>query len=337
MVTIKDVADRAHVSMTTVSRAFNPKASVSRSTRSRVQSIAKQMGYIPNINARGLVTRRTYIIGVFLSSLGPGTSQSFLSGIINAAYMALPDNYLLSIVDLKRLNQYKTQVSNRMDGMLIVSQSDQDDPLIKAVIDDELPLVVVNREVEDPRVYSICSDDASGVRQAVNHVYELGHRRLGMIEGMPNFSSSAQRRLGFDLGIQDHHEMQALPSAIRGGDYSMKTGQERMSEILALPRDLWPTCMVCANDDTAIGAMRACSLAGLEIPGDMSFVGFDDSPYAEMVVPALTTVRKPVETMIGKAITRLMGMILDGDEQIRRCSIKIRPDLIKRESVSFLS
>lgn len=333
MVTIKDVADRAGVSMTTVSRAFNEHAAVSKDTRAKILSIAKNMGYSPNMNARGLVTRRTYVVGIFLSSLDMGTSQSFLSTIINSAYRALPSNYLLSVNDLKRLNQYKTLVRNRMDGIVVVSQSDKDDRLINRIYDDGMPLVVVNREVDDPRIHSICSDDEAGVKQAVDYVQTLGHRRLGMIEGMPTFNSSVRRRCGFDMGISLNH-LQALPQAMRVGDYSLDAGEKRMAEILALPPDQWPTCMICANDDTAIGAMRACFRAGLKLPEDMSFVGFDDSPYAAMEIPALTTVRKPVEAMMREAIRWLMELIFEGEDQ--GSNLKIKPRLVRRESVARL-
>ncbi|WP_390410209.1 LacI family DNA-binding transcriptional regulator [Lacticaseibacillus jixiensis] len=335
MVTIKDVAKIAGVSMTTVSRAFNPKAVIKQDTRDKIMTIAKEIGYVPNYNARSLVTHRKFAIGLFFSSLQDGTSESFLSATIASIYEALPENFLLTVNDVRRINSFDGMVKNRMDGVLVVSQSERDNDFIYQLKRNHVPMVVINRYLDDPEIVNVSSDDMLGVSKMIAEIAKAGHKRVGMIEGIPSFASSVQRRQGFDEGVRRYH-LTAVPEAIRPGDYSSQTGQAQMAKILALPENIRPTCVVCANDDTAVGALRACYLAGINVPQDMSVVGFDDSLYAAMSVPALTTVKKPITEMAHSGIQKLIALI-DGENVDVAHREKIEPRVILRESVAQLN
>ncbi len=331
MVTIRDVAKLAGVSMTTVSRAFNEKAVIKAETRQQILRIAKEIGYVPNYNARGLVTNRKFVIGIFFSSLKDGTSQSFLSTIISAAYEMLPDNYLLSVNDIRRITDAEGLVRNRMDGVLVVSQSERDNEFIYKIKALALPMVVINRPLNNPEIWNISGNGQVGVKQAMDYAASLGHRRVGMIEGMPGFASAVNRRQGFDEGVAANG-LTVVPEAVQVGDYSSASGQVAMAKILALPRAQWPTLVFCANDDTAIGALHACFAAGVSVPQDISVIGFDDSYYAQMSVPALTTIKKPIVEMTKQGLADLLQLV-EGEIPAGPIQSKIEPRLMIRDSV----
>lgn len=332
LVTIKDVAKLAGVSMTTVSRAFNEKSIIKEETRKEILDIADKIGYIPNYNARGLVTKKKFIIGVFFSNLHDGTSTSFFYDAIGSLYDALPDDYLLSVNDIKRVNNFEQLMQNRVDGVMVISQSDDDDQFIYKVKSSGIPMVVINRFINDKEICNISSDDFSGVKAGVDYIAGKGHKKIGMIEGIPGFTSSVQRRQGFNQGIISNGLI-AVSEAIKVGDYSSKMGQEKMNEILSLPKDKRPTCVVCANDDTAIGALRSCYMNGVRVPEDISVIGFDDIFYSSMSIPALTTIKKPISQMADLGIKSLIDIIDDEKIDITE-RIKIQPKLIVRESVA---
>lgn len=334
MVTIKDVAKLAGVSMTTVSRAFNEKAVIKDETRRQILAIAKQIGYVPDYNARGLVTKKKFVIGIFFSSLGDGTSHSFLSSIISAAYETLPDNYLLSVNDIRSVKDIDGLVRNRMDGIIVVSQSDQDNAFIYQVKSIGLPLVVINRFLNDPDIRNISGDDLQGVKAAMTYAAKQGHRRVGMIGGIPGFTSSDQRRQGFDQGVLAN-QLETVPEAIQVGDYSLTSGQQAMIKILQLPKKIRPTVVFCANDDMAIGALHACYATGIRVPEEISVMGFDDSYYASMSIPALTTIKKPMLAMTIQGIRDLLKLI-NGDDLDDDNHVILNPELMIRESVQQL-
>ncbi|MFD1484498.1 LacI family DNA-binding transcriptional regulator [Lacticaseibacillus baoqingensis] len=331
MVTIRDVAKAAGVSLTTVSRAYNPKAVIRQSTRERILKLAHEMGYVPNLSARSLVTNQKFVLGVFFSNLRSGTPETFLSTVINSVYEVLPDDYLLSVNDIAHLSNFEARVQMRMAGVLVVSQSPDDDAFIQRLAQAQIPTVVINRDLEDPLSYNVCSDDRLGVYKAMQYLAQAGHQRVGMIAGLPSYTSAHQRRQGFDDGVADFG-LTRVDAAMRPGNYSAQAGRKQMQAILDLPSDQRPTAVICADDDTAVGALRACYQAGVSVPAGMSVVGFDDSIYAAMSVPALTTVKKPIVQMATAGIAKLLALIAGEVDTVVHKEV-IAPSLIVRESV----
>ena len=152
IVTIKDVARKAGVSSMTVSRAFKAESSIKKETRERILEIAKSLNYIPDFNAKSLVTKCKFSIGIFFSSMTTGMSQIYLGELINKIYELLPENYLLSVNSINRVMQMKENIAGRFDGIIIISQSKEDDNFIKEIKEFKLPLVVMNREIKDSKV-----------------------------------------------------------------------------------------------------------------------------------------------------------------------------------------
>lgn len=195
MVTIKDIAKAAGVSHTTVSRALNNSSLIKNETKQKIRQLAKEMNYLPNYSAKGLVNQKKYLIGLFFSSLHKGTSSNFLADSIAGIHSVLDTNYSLSVesIDAVDLTEINLQ---RYDGLIVMSQSDEDQPFIDYLKEKEFPFVVVNRHINDPAVINVTADDAAGVMQAVDYGIGCGHTKIAYIGGKKNFRSTKEREKG---------------------------------------------------------------------------------------------------------------------------------------------
>jgi LacI family transcriptional regulator len=291
MITIKDIARVAGVSHTTVSRALNGSPLINPETRGKIEKIAAEMNYIPNVSAKSLVMKKTYTIGLFFSSIDQGTSASFLVDAIKGIHHALDENYSLTVHGIDGIRHLEGISPHRFDGILVMSQSDADNAFIYHVKKAGIPLVVLNRHLDDPGIANVVANDREGVREAIDYAIGRGHRRLAIMEGKTGFRSAAERKQGFLESLLAHGL--SLPAEYQAaGDYSIDSGYRTMNSLLDLPEP--PTLVFCANDDMAIGAMNACFARGVSVPDQVSLIGFDDIVFAGYTNPAMTTIRKPV-------------------------------------------
>ena len=316
MVTIKDIAKAAGVSHTTVSRALNNSSLIKNETKQKIRQLAKEMNYSPNYSAKGLVNQKKYLIGLFFSSLHKGTSSNFLADSIAGIHSVLDTNYSLSVesIDVVDLTEINLQ---RYDGLIVMSQSDDDQPFIDYLKEKEFPFVVVNRHINDPAVINVTADDAAGVMQAVDYGIGCGHTKIAYIGGKKSLKKAS---------------IPVNPAYFLTGDYSLESGLQNMEYLLSLS-DL-PTLVFCGNDDIAIGALRAVHLAGLRVPQNISLIGFDDSPVVSYLNPPLTTVRKPLKEMCQEG-TKLLLDLIEG-RTIEQSKIELSTLLILRESINYL-
>ncbi|HAQ0178779.1 TPA: LacI family transcriptional regulator [Enterococcus faecium] len=330
MVTIKDIAKAAGVSHTTVSRALNNSSLIKNETKQKIRQLAKEMNYSPNYSAKGLVNQKKYLIGLFFSSLHKGTSSNFLADSIAGIHSVLDTNYSLSVesIDVVDLTEINLQ---RYDGLIVMSQSDDDQPFIDYLKEKEFPFVVVNRHINDPAVINVTADDAAGVMQAVDYGIGCGHTKIAYIGGKKNFRSTKEREKGVLKSLKKA-SIPVNPAYFLTGDYSLKSGLQNMEYLLSLS-DL-PTLVFCGNDDIAIGALRAVHLAGLRVPQNISLIGFDDSPVVSYLNPPLTTVRKPLKEMCQEG-TKLLLDLIEG-RTIEQSKIELSTLLILRESINYL-
>lgn len=331
MVTIKDIARAAGVSHTTVSRALGGSPQIKRETRERIARIAADMNYAPNFSAKSLVQRRTYTIGLFFSSIAQGTSASFLAEALRGIRQQIGEDYLLSVAGLDMMEQYDSVTPQRYDGILLMSQSDADNGFIYHVRQASLPLVVLNRQLDDPSVATVSASDRDGVAAAVAYAAARGHRRFALIEGRSGFRSTAQRRAGYIDGLIRHglplREEWFIP-----GDYGPESGHAAMLRLLELEER--PSVVICSNDDMAIGAMNACYAQGVAIPSGMSLIGFDDIPYARYASPALTTVGRPVAEIARLGAEQLLALMRD--PSLAASQLLVKTELMGRDSVADL-
>jgi LacI family transcriptional regulator len=331
--TIRTIARMAGVSHTTVSRALNGSPLVKPKTRDKITEIAKEIGYVPNMSAKSLVTNRSYMIGIFFTNLDTGTSASFLTDVIEQAQGMLPRSYLLSINSIEYAMDNKSVAIINFDGVIVISQSKTDDEFIEYVHQVGLPMVVLNRVIERDDIYNYAIGDKLGSKMATEYAIRMGHRRLALISGLASFESAAQRTKGFREALSEH-QLTVADELMMQGDYRPKSGSRLMRKILSSGN--LPTCVICENDDMAVGAINTCVELGYKVPRDISIIGFDDMAYSKYLNPPLTTIRKPTSTIIEMGIARLVNIIENGKpEQVEQKVID--PEIIVRSSVLNLN
>lgn len=331
MVTIKDIARVAGVSHTTVSRALNGSPLIKKETRELIEKIAAELNYVPNYSAKSLVMNKSYTIGLFFSSIEQGTSASFLVDAIKGIKQVLDENYMLTVNGIDGIRNLDNVQPRRYDGILIMSQSDEDNAFVYHVRSKGIPFVLLNRQMDDPTIMNVVARDRDGVREAVDYAYAQGHRKLAIIEGKAGFKSTAERRQGY-LDSLIAHQLPINPQYFTPGDYSIESGYAAMSALLQLPDP--PTVVFCSNDDMAIGAMNACYARGIGVPDGMSVIGFDDIMFARYTNPALTTVRRPVSE-IGRLGTSMLIELMTG-APVASQQLFVPTELIIRNSVAAI-
>lgn len=330
-VTIKDLAKMANVSHTTVSRALNNSPLIKEETKRKILELAEQLNYMPNFNAKSLVLQRSYTIGLFFTSLDKGTSSSFLADTMRGVNRVVTVDYNLFTRGIKDYEDYASIHSRKFDGIILMSQSEADNAFIRHVLEQDIPLVVLNRQVEEPGIVNILSNDKEGAYAAGRHLIELGHKRIAIIEGVEGFKSTQQRKEGFLQALADAG-LAIQSDYMASGRYDMESGYSGMQSLLKLP--LPPTAVFCSNDDMAIGAMNAAFEHGLKIPKDLSVVGFDDIGYSQFTTPPLTTIKRPIEEISAEGARKLLALIDDpaaGGE-----ALFLTTELVERKSTARL-
>jgi LacI family transcriptional regulator len=235
---------------------------------------------------------------------------------------------------VKGIDSYKDFSSidaKRFDGILLMSQSESDILFIYEIIKKGIPLVVLNREVEDSSVFNILSADRKGAYDAVAFLIDNGHRNIAFIEGEKGFHASMERREGYISALIDHNIL-INKEYIVDGNYTLQSGYDAMKKLLSLEQI--PTAVFCSNDAMAVGAMKAISEGGWNIPRDISLVGFDESPISSFVTPALTTVSRSIKDISSEGMKRLLYKINNNNMQSQERKIYINPNLVIRDSVA---
>ncbi|MDT6981571.1 LacI family DNA-binding transcriptional regulator [Levilactobacillus zymae] len=330
-VTIRTIAQRANVSHTTVSRALNDSPLVKAATKQKIRQLADELGYVPNLNAKGLVEQHSFLIGVFFSDLDTGTSPSFLVDVIKRARNFLPKGYSLSLDSVESLSASGNVSRHQFDGAIVVSQSKDDDAFIETLIQRHLPVVVLNRIIARNDVFNFATNEYLGAKKILEYAIRMGHRRFGLIGGAASFVSAGDRQRGFadvirDNGAETRSEWQ------REGNYLPESGYQAMRQILSAAET--PTCVFATNDDMAAGAVRACQDLGYKVPADISIIGYDDMSYSKYLVPRLTTVRKPTDDLVQEGVSALTQLL--NDPTMSPVQKVVEPTLIVRDSVKDL-
>ncbi|MGJ4948811.1 LacI family DNA-binding transcriptional regulator [Bradyrhizobium sp. HKCCYLS20291] len=328
--TIKDVAARCGVHPSTVSRALSPamKHLVATDVADRIRAAANALGYRLNMAAKGLRTGRSGLIGVLAPDIADPGFPPVLSGIadhLNA------EGYATIVVDVgckgSEQDLVDRLIARGVDGLVLATVSLRDD-VVKHCLDTALPVVLLNRVDAAGMLPSAASDDAAGMRLAVEHLVALGHQRIGHVAGPQEISTGARRRAGFEASVHDAG-LPARHAPIEIADtYTRADGREAALRLLA--RRTRPTAIVAANDLLALGVYDALAELGLSCPRDVSVVGHNDMPFVDMVAPPLTTVRIAQRDM-GEAAARLL-LARVADPAAAAEHIVLRPQLIVRGS-----
>jgi DNA-binding LacI/PurR family transcriptional regulator len=299
-VTIHDVAQQARVSVSTVSRAFTAPEMVSTDTRTRILHVADEVGYRPNRAARGLITGKTANIGLIVPDLGNPFFPAVLKG---AQARALQADHAVFLADTDEDPDLEVNLilamAKQVDGIVLCS-SRMSDRQLKGVL-STTSLTFVNRKVSGSPTVLI--DSADGMRQAVEHLAALGHRRVAYLNGPRTSWSNRERRRGMRVAARA-----AGVELVELGPFAPRFEAGMQAADLVLAADV--TAVLAYNDLIALGVLNRLADRGVAVPAELSVVGFDDIPFAAMCTPALTTVSTPKE-LTGRTAVELLLDWLD--------------------------
>jgi LacI family transcriptional regulator len=311
--TLEDIARLAGVSRSTVSRVVNHHPNVRDTVRKRVQEVIQTTGYHPNAAARTLASQRSSMIGLVL----PRSVSSFFSdpyfprltqGIAQACNQ-FDYTLALFLVGTKEDEEKifpRVSRNGLLDGLLV--QSGQlGEVLIDRLVSTGIPLVIIGRPFQANDVSYIDVDNVNAANNAVSHLIRVGYKRIGMISGAANSTVSLDRKEGYKRAMLERGR-DVDETLIAEGDFSEASGYYAMQQLLPAA----PDAIFAASDLMAIGAMRAVREAGLNIPEDIAFVGFDDLPLATIPTPTLTTVRQPIYQFGMQSVEILIDLIENG-------------------------
>lgn len=325
---IGQIARRANVSTATVSRTLNQSGAVRPETARKVWRVAAELNYYPNSHARALVSGRSRMLGLIVSDI----TNPFFPELVRAfEALAMQHQYdlILTSTDYQTARMtlcVRRMLERKVDGVAIMT-SEMDVSLIKELSRRGVPLVFMDVGQVGPRMSHVSIDYANGIRQAVDHVVSLGHKRIAFISGPLDLHSARTRRQAFIEGMRSH-KLSPDRRLIREGTHTAEGGQQAMAALLRLSKR--PTAVVCSNDWTAIGALRAINAAGLRVPEDVSLVGFDDIPLVSYTNPPLTTVRMAAADVGTTAFDALFRLI--GGDRLEGDVYQVPTRLVMRES-----
>ncbi len=326
-VTIRDVARAAGVSVATVSRVLNAKASVTEATRDRVREAIRRLAYVPHGGARSLTTRRTHVIGVVL----PEMVGAFFSEVIRGIdRIARPEGYHV-LVSGSHSEPAETQavlraLHGRVDGLILMIPGPGIESLSRS-LPPQTPVLLLHGAGETGRP-TLRVDNRRGARLAVEHLLDLGHRRIALVGGPEGNADAIERRAGYREALAGRG-IAPDPELELAGDFREESGFAAAARLASLaPR---PSAVFAANDAMAIGCLAGLRSTGLDVPSDLSLVGFDDVPNARYLAPALTTVRVPIAEIGSRAMERMLAMVLGGDDPAPRHEVVV-PTLSIRDS-----
>ncbi len=333
MVTIKDVAKLAGVSTATVSRALAEPDKVAPRTRKRVEKAIKKTGYTTNSLASNFRRRRTRTLVVLVPDIANPFFSSIIQGIED---VALRQGYRILLGDTQqdreREKAYSALVSQRQaDGIICLGMNIpfEYDHRRKSV-DPAWPPFAMACEYDGViPVPTVAIDNRAAAREAVDHLLELGHRDIAVINGPADSPLCRDRKEGFRDALDSAGIMSGSRPVV-SGDFSLASGYQAARKLLA--RNKPPSALFCANDEMAIGAMKAAREQGFDIPHHLSVVGFDDISFASYCYPPLTTVYQP-RSLIGERVMQVMLDILNGNPP-SQSRIILPHELVLRESTA---
>lgn len=330
-ITIKDIAKEAGVSHITVSRSLNNNPNVKANTKARVLEVAKRLNYTPNMNAKSLVLKRSFTIGLFFSSISVGTSPEIFYELVEKCNSDISKDYNIVVKGIDNLNSMNQIAHTNFDGIILFSQSSKDQVFVSEVIARKVPLIVMNKETLN--THNIRFDEALGAFLVLNELLKNDHKEIAFLMGPEYASVTIGRLKGYEKALQDY-QMKIEDCDLYYGDYTYDQGYKMATEILNKTYSI--TAMCCQNDDMAIGAMKAIREKGLRVPEDISICGYDGTKAAQLFDPAVTTIKRPITKGLDIGIQLLMDLIAKGDKENHKdglLKVVLKPELIVGESV----
>jgi LacI family transcriptional regulator/LacI family repressor for deo operon, udp, cdd, tsx, nupC, and nupG len=330
MSSLTDVAKAAGVSIATVSRVISHPDKVAHDTQTRVRKAMKELSYQPNRVARRLRQRggRRHLLGLIIPDIQNPFFSEMARGVEDVAYA---NEFAVMLCnsdeDLNKESFYLDVMrAESVDGIILPPINDRDPAVVKMAASG-MPIVTVDRSLSESTVDQVEVDNRQGAFDAVTHLIKVGHRRIGLITGRLNVSTSRERKAGYEQALAAR-DLAVDPNYMRIGDYKQTSGRTLADELLALANP--PTALFVANNLMAVGAMEAIHKRKLKIPGDVAIIGFDDLPWADALDPPLSVVRQPAYE-VGRAAAELLLKRLT-NRNSPAAWLRLRPRLILRSS-----
>jgi LacI family transcriptional regulator len=329
---IRTIARLANVSIATVSRTMNRVPTVNPKLAKKVWEVIEELNYFPNTQARALVSGRSRILGLIVSEITnpffPELIQGFEDVAIEHGYEVLisSTNY-----DPKRMAQsIRRMIERKVEGVAVMTFGIEE-PLLEQLAQRNIPLVFIDVGPDRPGVSVLKVDYHHGIRQGVQHLAALGHRKIAFISGPARLHSAKSRLAAFNKSLK---ECGISPNAgwIKEGDHTLEGGTRAMEQLLG-SKDL-PTAVMCSNDMSAIGVLHQLYRAKMNVPDEFSVIGFDNIHIAEVTIPPLTTIRMSRYDLAKAAVSALRAAVEPSDQPAPR-EYKITTELVVRESTGF--
>ncbi len=323
--TILDVAERAGVSPMTVSRVINGEKNVREATRQRVEKAIADLAYAPNPAARSLASAGALRIGLLYSNPSAAYLSEFLLGSLDqCSRMAVQLVVEKCEPDVDQLTAVDHMIEAGIDGVLLPPPLCDSAVIVERLHRAGIPTVVVASGEPLPTVSAIRIDDFRAAQLMTRHLIDLGHRRIGFVKGHPNQTASALREAGF-MAAMATAGLEVEDRLVVQGYFTYRSGLDAADQLLSMRHH--PTAIFASNDDMAAGIVSVAHRQGLDVPEDLTVVGFDDTALATTVWPPLTTIRQPVAEMSREAVQVLVEAIRMGSEG--------KPAPVARELLDF--
>lgn len=326
---IIEVAERAGVSITTVSHALSGRRPVSEATRAHVRQVIQELGYEPNQLARGLRTRRSNTIALIIPDITnpfyPWIARGLQQVVAAAGY-----HVLVASTDASPQTERAViteMITRQIDGIAFASYHNDTADLAPAV-DAGIPVVLLGGRTPKPGIDVVSSDDLASGELATRYLIGRGYRRIAYLTGTQRKGPPANRLNGYRQALREAESTVDAPLVVRT-EFSREGGEQGMRELLDLARP--PRAVLCANDIMAVGALQAAQARGLRVPEDIAVMGFDDIEIAQITAPKLTTVAiRPLEQ--GEAIGRVLLGHLDNSGALTAQRVLFDTSIVRRES-----
>ena len=328
---INDVAEAAGVAIKTVSRVLNNEPNVREETRTRVLEIVKQLNYHPSLSARSLAGRRSFLIGLIYEN----PSANYIVDLLHGARARCREGrfQMLSHQAIGKGEEMQRDVlglvdQTHLDGLIVTAPLSESVELIQSLEARAIPFVrIAPNEVGHPSPFADM-DDEGAAREMTEYLIGLGHRRIAFIVGHPEHVASGQRLRGFQAAMKAH-DLAVDPQLMKQGYFVFESGLEAAQELLNMAEP--PTAIFASNDDMAAGVLMTAHQLGIDVPGELSIAGFDDTYIARTVWPPLTTVHQPIYDLAYTATNLLLQMLETGETPT---PARLNYQLICRESTA---
>ncbi|PGY06783.1 LacI family DNA-binding transcriptional regulator [Bacillus sp. AFS031507] len=327
MVRIADVAKMANVSTATVSRVITNAGTVKKETAEKVLEAIKKLNYQPNMLARQLRRSETKTILVII----PDITNTFFSNVLRGIEsVAIENDYQVLLGDAQNFVERETSYlvtlgQKKADGVILLTARTNQEVLEE--LSEEYPVVLACEYYEGSTLPTVSIDNISSARKAAEYLISLNHKRIGHISGPMNVVVGRDRLKGFHQAMAQHG-LAVDPHLVQEGDFTYESGFNLMMKFLTLDRP--PTAVFAANDEMAIGAIKAAKSKGLKVPEDLSVVGFDDIKFSSIFEPALTTIAQPTFEMGEKAMELLLKLI--NNDELEKNQFILDDQLVVRDS-----